>query len=184
MYVVGDAWHAEIGIPTRELSDGLAFYRKIFPAARVIMFSYGKQTFFTAPPHTLSEYLLGPIPGPAVIQVVALNVMPPEAYPPEDTITLVLPAGGGHALSTYIGNDLATDASGRPQVVAPSTNPDGLFYAARSEYNLFHTCNTWAADALHEAGLPVSGSGVVFSGQVMSRAADAAESQCRFAYGE
>jgi hypothetical protein len=64
-------------------------------------------------------------------------------------------------------------------IVAPSTDPDGLFYAAQSEYNLFHTCNAWTADALHEAGLPISGDNVIFSGQVMSRVDEAAESQCQ-----
>ncbi|MGB9154654.1 MAG: DUF2459 domain-containing protein [Alphaproteobacteria bacterium] len=179
VYVVARDWHAEIGIPVEELDENMAFYRDVFPGARVIMFGYGKKTFFTAPPQTVSEYFLGPIPGPAVMQAVALNVMPTEAYPPEDTITLLLPPGGSRALSEYLWNDLAKDAAGKPQITAPSTNPDGLFYASQSAYNLSHTCNTWAADALHAAGLPISGDGVVFSSQVMTQTAAAAEDQCR-----
>lgn len=178
VYVVGQEWHAEIGLPVEALGDDLSFYRKIFPGARVIMFGYGKKTFFTAPPQTLSEYFLGPIPGPAVIQVVGLNVTPPEAYPPENTITLLLPPEGSRSLSAYIWKDLAKDTSGEPQVVSHSANPEGLFYAAQSEYNLLHTCNTWIANALHNAGLPVSGDNVIFLGQVMTRAYEAAESQC------
>jgi len=180
VYVVGQEWHAEIGIPVEELDEDLAFYREIFPGARAIMFGYGKKTFFTAPPQTLSEYFLGPVPGPAVIQVVGLNVMPPEAYPPEKTVALLLPPEGRRLLSAYIWKDLAKDTSGKPQVVSHSANPDGLFYAAQSEYNLLHTCNTWIADALHDAGLPVSGDNVIFLGQVMSRVSETAEGQCRF----
>jgi hypothetical protein len=179
VYVVEQGWHAEIGIPVEELDKNLRFYRRVFPGARVIMFGYGKKTFVTAPAETLSEYFLGPVPGPAVIHVVGLRVMPPEAYPPESTVTLALPPGGSRALSEYIWKDLAKDASGKPVVVAPSTDPDGLFYAAQSEYNLLHTCNTWTADALHASGLPVSGGNVIFSGQAMARVDDVAASQCR-----
>jgi hypothetical protein len=178
VYVVGQGWHAEIGIPVEELNHDLAFYRKIFPEARALMFGYGKKTFFTAPPDAISEYFLGPFPGPAAIHVVGLNVMPVDAYSRENTFTLRLPPGGAQALSAYIAKDLSRDKSDRPEEIAHSTDPDGLFYAAQSEYNLFHTCNTWTADALHDAGLPVSGDGVTFSEQVMTQVAAAAKSQC------
>jgi hypothetical protein len=178
VYVTGEGWHVQLGIPVRELDRNLAFYRKIFPHARVITFGYGKKTFFIAPSDTISEYLVGPVPGPAAIQVVGLKVTPIKAYPPEETITLHLPPGGRRALSEYIWKDLSKDQGGKPIVIGQSTDPIGLFYAAESEYNLLHTCNTWAVDALHAAGLPVSGDGVVFSGEAMDRVADAAESQC------
>ena len=179
VYVVGEGWHAEIGIPVTELDGGLEFYRNVFPGARVLMFGYGKRTFITAPPNTFSEYILGPVPGPALIQVVALKVTPPEAYPPENTVTLALPPGGHKALSKYIWQDLLKDTSARPQIVSRSNDPIGLLYAANSEYNLFHTCNTWTADALHAAGLTISGDEVIFSGQVMTRVNRVAEDQCQ-----
>jgi len=179
VYVVGQGWHAEIGIPAHELGKDLAFYRTIFPQARTIMFGYGKKTFFTAPPQTISEYVLGPFPGPAVIHVVGIRVTPTEAYPPENTVALALPPGGGQALSAYIWKDLAKDISGKPILVARSNNPDGLFYAAQSKYNVLHTCNTWTGNALHATGLPISGDGVIFSGQIMSRANQAAQIQCQ-----
>lgn len=179
VYVVGQSWHAQIGIPVEELGDDLAFYREIFPGARVIIFGYGKKTFFTAPPETLSEYILGPVPGPAVIQAVGLTVTPMAAYSSENILTLRLPPGGSRSLSAYIANDLTKDAAGKPRVVALSSNPAGLFYASQSQYTLLHTCNAWIADALHAAGLPISGNGVIFLGQVMARTSAAAEGQCR-----
>ena len=142
IYVVGHGWHVEIGIPVEELDENMSFYREIFPGARVIMFSYGKKTFLIAPPETVSEYLLGPLPGSALIQVVGLSVVPTVAYPPEDTVTLFLSENGRQSLSAYIWKDMIKDKLGKPQIVAPSTNPIGLFYAAQSEYHLFHTCNT------------------------------------------
>lgn len=179
VYIVDQGWHVEIGIPVEELDENMSFYRKIFPSARVIMFSYGKKTFFIAPTHTLNDYVLGPFPGPAVIQVVGLNVTPAEAYLPENTVTLLLPPNGSQNLSAHIWKDIVKDASGKPKMVSYSHNPAGLFYEAQSEYNLFHTCNTWVAEALHDSGLSVSSDDVTFSNQVMARIAEAAVEQCK-----
>jgi len=178
VYVIEQGWHAEIALPVEELGPDLEFYKTIFPGARVIMFGYGKKTFITAPVQSFSEYILGPVPGPAAIQVVGIRATPDKAYPPENVITLALPHGGSEALSSYLWHDLAKDASGKPQILSRSTNPDGLFYAAASQYTLAHTCNTWTADVLHAAGLPVSAEGVILSSHVMKQVDQAAADQC------
>ena len=172
-YVVSRGWHVEIGLPTAELSGPLAFYRTVFPRARTLMFGYGKRTFFTAKVETPSDYLLGPFPGDAVIQVTGLLVSPPLAYPATDVLALALPPGGTRALSDFIWNQLGKDHVGEPRLVAPGNFPGSIFYAARTEYTLAHTCNTWVAEALRAAGLPVAPAGVIFSSQVMARAAAA-----------
>lgn len=179
IYVVEQGWHVEIGVPVNELDSNLQFLNNVFSGARVIMFGYGKKTFMTAPPQTWSEYILGPIPGPAVIHAVGLSVTPVEAYPVDSTIVLALPPGGWHGLSDYLANDLIKNTAGKAMIITRSTDPDGLYYAAASEYNLFHTCNTWAADALHAAGLSISTDNVVFSGQVMTQVYAAAHDQCQ-----
>jgi hypothetical protein len=142
------------------------------------MFGYGKRTFMTAQADRASEYLLGPFPGPAVIETVGLRSLPPAAYGPEGMVALALPAGGAAALSAFIWNDFARDRTGAPRLVGPGRYDGSRFYDAVSGYNLAHTCNTWIADALHEAGLPIQSDGVVFSGQAMSRVDRAAAAQC------
>ena len=178
VYVVEHGWHAEIGIPVEALDRSLGFVHDRFPGAKYVMFGYGKRTFWTAPPHSISEYVLGPFPGPGLIQMVGLNTTPLEAYDSGDTVQLELPPGGAHLLSAYIDQDLVKNDRGEPVIVATSTSPAGLFYAVKSEYNIMHTCNTWTADALRSAGWSISSGTVVFSGQVMSRVDDLAESQC------
>ena len=167
-------WHADIAVPAGELSGGLAVFRGIFPGARTIVFGYGKRTFMTARADRLSEYLLGPFPGPAVIEVFALSTTAEQAYGTAGLVTLALPAGGAAALSAFIWDDLDRDRQDHLRLVGPGLFAGSLFYAARSGYALSHTCNTWAAQALHAAGLPVAAEGVVFSGQVMERAESAA----------
>jgi hypothetical protein len=178
VYVVGSGWHVDIGIPTDELTGPLTFYRDMFPGARTIIFGYAKRTFVTAPAHTISEYILGPVPGPAVIDVSGITVSPPEAYEPGTTVVLSLPRDGARLLSDFIWNDLDKTSSGQPRLVARGSYPGSLLYGARSEYSLLHTCNNWAASLLQAAGVHVSSGGVIFSGQLMSRSAKAASAQC------
>ena len=177
--VVSRGWHTAIGIPASALRGPLARFRGVYPGARTVMFGYGKRTFLTARADRWDEYLIGPFPGPAVIETAGLSTEPQAAYGPEDSIDLVVPPEGMDALSASIWNDLAKDASEAPRLVARGAFPGSLMYAAVSTYNLANTCNTWAARALRAAGLPISPEGVVLSGQLMGRAADAALRQCR-----
>jgi hypothetical protein len=57
--------------------------------------------------------------------------------------------------------------------VAPlQTGPyaGSLYYSATQAYSAFHTCNTWAAEALQAAGLPVHSFGVELSAQLWIQA--------------
>ena len=178
VYVVSQGWHTELALPVNELDGDLRSLSDIFPGARVLLIGYGKKTFMTAPAQTFSEYMLGPVPGPAVIHVVGLSVLPREAYPQADIISLSLPGDSKRALSANIWDDLLKDDSGKPKIVTRSKDPDGLFYAARSQYNLFHTCNTWTTDMLERPGLPLSSSHIVFSAQTMARVSETAANHC------
>jgi len=179
VYVADRGWHVEIGVPAERLEGPLAVYREIFPGARYVMFGYGKKTFITAPATTFSEYVLAPVPGPAAIQVTGLSVTPPEAYGAGETIALALPPGAARGLSDFLWSDLEQDSAGGPRLMARGPFPGSLFYYARSQYSIAHTCNTWAADALDAGGVAVTGQGVYFAEQVMARAAKAAPPLCR-----
>lgn len=179
VYLVDRGWHTEIGVPVAALSGPLAVYRDIFPGARTVLFGYGKKTFFTAPASSVEEYLIGPFPGPAVVQVFAMTTTPDRAYGPDAVVVLPMSRAETDRLSEFIGGDLERGRDGRPRLIAVGHRPESLFYAARSRYTLFHTCNGWVARALGRAGLPVSDDGVVFAGQVMARGARAAAMMCR-----
>jgi Protein of unknown function (DUF2459) len=56
--------------------------------------------------------------------------------------------------------------------------PGSVFYATRVGYAGTYTCNTWAADALHTAGVAVNPLGVVFAGQTMAQVARISGTSC------
>ena len=61
------------------------------------------------------------------------------------------------------------DKEGPPRRIGAGPYPQSVFYASTGTYNLAHTCNTWTAEALRVAGLPVNAAGVVFAGQVLDQ---------------
>jgi hypothetical protein len=53
------------------------------------------------------------------------------------------------------------------QRLAEGPYPGSEFYASPATYDAFYTCNTFAAEALGAAGLPIASGGVIFAEQVM-----------------
>ena len=170
-WLIDQGWHTEIGLPARELSGPLAGFRRVFPGATVLMFGFGKRTWMTARVETPSELLMGPFPGPGAIQVVGLRVPPAEAYPAGEAIRLALRPEQLARLSDFVWNEIGKTRTGQARLISAGLFPGSLFYAARRGYGPGFTCNSWTAQALQSAGLPVSPRGVVFSGGVLEQAA-------------
>ncbi len=179
VYVVAEGWHVEIGLPVAELKGPLATYRGVFPGAGAIMFGYGKRSFMTGNMvDRVSGYLVGLIPGQSTIEASGVTTTPADAFGPSVTTTLALPPGGAQALSNFIWNDLEKDKAGGPRLIDVHVDRDSLLYAANSQYDIDHTCNTWVVDALAAAGLPISSTGVRYSGEAVDRARLVAKAQC------
>ena len=169
-WLVDQGWHTEIGLAADELTGPLGVFRTTFPGARVLMFGFGKRTFITARVTSLSELLLGPVPGPGAIEVVGLRVRPQDAYAsPVEMVTL--PIGGAARLSAFLWAAIGKDRAGGARLIAPGLFPGSLFYAASRRYSLTYTCNTWTADALAAAGVPMAADGVILPGSLMRQTA-------------
>ena len=72
----------------------------------------------------------------------------------EDCVKLVISREQYRRLVDFIGKSLQLDSSGVAVAVATTvryTDQDA-FYESKGNYNLFHTCNTWANDALKASG--------------------------------
>jgi hypothetical protein len=55
---------------------------------------------------------------------------------------------------------------GGVQPYAPGPYEGSLYFAATPRYSALHTCNTWAAQSLAAAALPIHSGGVLFAGQL------------------
>ena len=170
-WVVDQGWHTEIGLPAQQLLGPLSVFREIFPGATVLMFGFGKRTWMTANVESPSELIMGPFPGPGAIQVVGIRWAPLIAYPDSQVTRLSLDFEQQARLSAFLWNSLGKTRHDTPRLISRGLFPGSLFYAASRPYGPGYTCNSWTAQGLQQAGLPVRADGVMFAAGLLEQTA-------------
>ena len=182
VYVVSHGWHTDLGIPAAVLRGPMTRFRQTFPGMTTLMVGFGRRTVMMAPVIQLDDLLIGPFPGSGTLLVAGLTTTPDRAYGDGTMAVLRLRPGGAERLSDFVWRTFRLDG-GTPLRIADGFFPGSVFYASRVGYSGLYTCNSWADDALHAAGLLAGPSGVVFAGQVMARATRLSGGSCAIAAG-
>ena len=117
----------------------------------------------------IGDLLRAAASGPAVMLVIPLEISPEAFFGASNVLVLQAPPRGIQRLSDFLWDYLAVDKEGPLRRISTGPYPQSVFYASTGTYNLGHTCNTWTAEALRAAGLPVNATGVVFAGQVLDQ---------------
>jgi uncharacterized protein (TIGR02117 family) len=169
IYVVSGGWHTEVGLPLEGLTGGLAALKPEFPSARYLVFGWGARDYYTAQNAGIADLLRAAVPGPAVMLVIPLQISPEAFFGASNVFVLSAPPDGIQRLAQFLWDYLAVDKDGPPRRIGTGPYPQSVFYTSTGTYNLGHTCNTWTAEALQVAGLPVNAAGVVFAGQVLDQ---------------
>lgn len=168
--VLEERWHTGLVLPRGALGPKLADLRRRFPHGRYLAFGWGQRAYYTAAHPGVGTALSALLPSRSVLFVRALPTHPERALPARAHLRwLCVAPGQMERLETYLAHYVREGPGGQPLVVAPGPWPDSEFLASTKPYDALHTCNTWTAAALHYAGLPVGGSGVLFAGQVAGR---------------
>jgi uncharacterized protein (TIGR02117 family) len=169
IYVVSGGWHTELGLPLEALSGPLAALKPDFPNARYLVFGWGARDYYMAPNAGMGDLLRAIAPGPAVVLVIPLQISPQAFFGASNVFVLPAAREGIQRLSEFLWGYLAVDKEGPPRRIGTGPFPHSVFYPSTGTYNLGHTCNTWTAEALRAAGLPVRADGVVFARQVLDQ---------------
>lgn len=180
LYLIAGGWHTEIGLSRAAASALSPQLTQAFPEARYLVFGWGERDYYTAAHPTSGDGLRALLPGPAVLLVVPLAAAPEAAFGPGNVLALLVSQPGVARLAQFLSRDIALDSEGRPRRVGAGPSPGSVFYESTGTYSVTHTCNTWTAEALRVAGLPVSAAGVILASQVLNEArplARAAESR-------
>lgn len=169
IYVISGGWHTELGLTLRALSGPLAALKPNFRGARYLVFGWGAHDYYMAQNSGIGDLLRATTPGPAVVLVIPLQISPEMFFGASNVFVLPAQSEGIQRLSQLLWDYLDKDETGAPHRIGAGPYPQSVFYASTGTYNLGHTCNTWTAEALRVAGLPVSATGVVFAGQVLDQ---------------
>lgn len=163
--VVRRSWHTDVAFEARDLPPELASVARALPGATWLSVGFGDRAWFT-------EDARGPLPmlgalfgGPAALLVTGLPSPPARAFADDEQVALAVSGPGRTAMVAFIAAQIEAT-----QPIAPGPYAGSLFYATRLHYAATYTCNTWTADALRAAGLPINPNGMLFAAQVMGAA--------------
>ena len=175
-FVIDRGWHTDIGIGVEDMHGPLTTIEQSFPGVRDLVFGFGDRAYLLARHRMMLDMVGALFPGPGAMLVTALRAPPADAFGADHTVGLPLSRAQLDRLTGFIWDGLRKDSRGLPLVIADGPYPGSIFYASLATYDVAYTCNTWTADALHVAGLPVSPDGVVFASQLMRRVRSVAQS--------
>jgi hypothetical protein len=169
IYVIRRKWHVDIGFATADLQPPLAALRADFPAARYLSFGFGDRHYLLDKDRGVGGMLAALWPGPGLMLVTGLATSLQAAFGDGNVIEIALTAAQAADVQAFVWQSLATnDGAIAPLLAGPY---DGSWYYASSKrYSALHTCNTWAAQSLQAAHLPVHSAGVEFAGQLWRQA--------------
>ena len=170
IYLVERGWHTDIGLPATQSGDALADLRTTFPGVHTLVIGFGQRAYLLRREHDLADMLAALAPGAGALLVTALRDTPQTAFPADDVVVLKVSTRGLARLTDFIAGSFERPPDGTLHAIADGPYPGSLFYASTSTYSAGFTCNTWTAEALQTAGLPVHVAGVVFADEVADQA--------------
>jgi uncharacterized protein (TIGR02117 family) len=178
IYVVARGWHTDIGLPVDAVTGPLASLEQDFPGVRFMVFGFGERRFYMARDTGSGEMLAALLPSESAILMTALRAPPSDAFAGQTVVALHLPRSGVERIGLRLWDQLEKTANGSVVRLADGPYIGSVFYASRETYDAFHTCNTWTALVLRDAGYPMN-THVLFAGQVMQQVAWIAAMQAR-----
>ena len=107
-------------------------------------------------------------PNPSAMLVTGLSHPPDAAFAAlGEVIEARVTEAGLDRLVGFIASSFEYAQPAGPRLLSRGPYPGSLFYYATPTYSGLYTCNTWTADALRSAGIPVRSSGTLFADDVV-----------------
>jgi len=167
VFIVHDAWHAAIVIKKVDIPAVALPELRDFPSAEYLEFSWGDRDYFPAPDGGLGLALKAAFwSSGSILHVVGFKDGVQNAYPNAEIIEIPLSEEGFQRMVKFISDTFSRPHSPMPAEARPGLFSNGRFYAAEGKFSLFRTCNTWVAEALSAAGLPIRPSHVITAGNL------------------
>lgn len=165
IYVIKRSWHTDIGFNAADLHQPLAALRTALPDAHYLLFGFGDKHYLMNHGGSFDGLIGAVWPGDGLVLMTGLEDTPEQSFGPQGVTRLSVSAAQERRLESFVWATLASH-DGVATALAPGPYSGSLYYDATARYSGLHTCNTWTAQGLEAAGLPVHSFGVEFSGQV------------------
>jgi hypothetical protein len=174
--VVERGWHTDVCVQVQDVPDIQASLAQDFVGATHLCFGFGEREFAMTREHSILATLSALWPGRGAILMTVLRDTPVAAWGADKVVTLQVAAAGMARLAAYLDQSVQRDKLSRPVRLGDGPYVGSLYFGATANYAGYYTCNTWTADALRSAQLPVDGT-ILFASTVFRQARDVAACQ-------
>lgn len=157
IYVVSHGWHAGIVLPKEVIAGGLSDLPLYYSNAEYYEFGWGDSGFYQNPDITISlgaKALFWPTD--SVMHVVAVQRHPIDYFAHSTVIELNLNRSQIDLMVEFIASSFAVDDNGLWRRIGRGLYGQSRFFHGKGYYYGLYTCNSWTAEALKVAGVPMN----------------------------
>lgn len=156
IYVLSHGWHTGIAVLQSDVPENVWPERRDFVGKKYLEVGWGDEAFYTASEVTFAMALRAAFtPTRSVLHVVGFDAPVEQFFSGSEVVAVQISHQDLLNLLDYIDAAAARKDGMVASALGPGIYGTSRFYPANGTYSLIYNCNTWVAEALVRAGLPV-----------------------------
>ena len=173
VFVVHNSWHAALVLRKGDITNETLPEIVDFSTAEMIEFNWGDQDYFPDPNSGVFAALKAAFWSEgSVLHLVGFNGTVENFYRGAEITELRLSKDAFERLIAFIAAEFARTDTLFPAKPRPGLFTYSRFYRATGKFSFARTCNTWVAEALKHAGLPIHPASVITASNLSGQLAD------------
>jgi uncharacterized protein (TIGR02117 family) len=150
-------WHTSVIVETKRFSKQNPKLLAALDDQKYLRIGWGDGDYFTGKSKTFGAATKALVASSySAVQMLTYSEQELREIPRETILPLAISDRGMRLLLNYIEESIAVDEHGNVLRLPSLAIDTGIFFKARGHYSVFSNCNTWSAQALRIAGLPVA----------------------------
>jgi len=169
--IVNYGWHTGVAIRKADIPPTVIPESRDFPDADFVEIGWGDWDYYRAADPGLGMALKASFwSSRSALHVIGFKGSAEDHFRGSEVVEIAVSDDGLGGLVRFVAETFLRSEEGLPAEGSPGLYANSRFYPARGQFHLFRNCNTWVAEALQSAGLPVSTSFAITAGNVMNQA--------------
>lgn len=157
LFFVNYGWHSAIVVKKADIPAAALPEVTDFPAAEYIEFGWGDRDYYPAmDPGFGLAFKAAFLSSGSVLHVTGFRGSVENFFGTAEIVEITLSVEAFQRLVKFVSDSFFRSPDTQRAEARPGLYSTSRFYGATGRFHLLKTCNTWVADALHAAGLPVN----------------------------